>query len=218
MGNRTPFQRLLDETVASGLGRALRADGYRKERRTWHRASGDLVRIVNVQASAWNTADVGRFTVNLAVYAPKAEVIAGRPVSMKPKEYQGLLRVRLPRLVTGRDDWWEISATQDPSEVLRDVCRAWGTEGRAWMETHSDAGRLLAALGTRGWLLDAARLALGVLEDREAARGFVRRLLAEEVSESHLERVRDFARRNGLLEGTAGDPPAGPRGRPASKA
>jgi Domain of unknown function (DUF4304) len=59
------------DLIASGeLGARLKAHGYRKKGRTFHRRTDESVCIVNVQARQSNVGFTGTFTINLGVYFP----------------------------------------------------------------------------------------------------------------------------------------------------
>jgi len=74
---KTPAQARLDEVVAKALAPILKEAGYRKSGRTFRRKNGSCVQVVNVQASAWSSADSLKFTVNLGVFFE--EVSAANP-------------------------------------------------------------------------------------------------------------------------------------------
>jgi hypothetical protein len=141
---RTPVQRVLDEVIASALVPLLRAGGYRKEKRTFRRASPDCIQVVNVQASAWGTRTSQKFTVNLGVFFPKAQaVLEGySPVRLSqagPTESQCHVRQRLGMLMPEHDDvWWSIEAGRDSSRVSKAVGEAMTAFGVPWLEAMSN--------------------------------------------------------------------------------
>lgn len=141
---QTPAQHLLDKIVTDALVRVLREAGYRRDKRTFRRASAECIQVVNVQASQWGSATSQRFTVNLGVFFPKVQqALAGdSPIRLGrsgPTEYQCQLRRRLGQLMPQHDDiWWDIEAGQDPSRVSKELGEAVKAFGLPWLEAMAD--------------------------------------------------------------------------------
>lgn len=49
----------IDDLVRIHVHPVLKLAGFRRSNRTWNRAIGDLVHVVNIQASQWNDGDRG---------------------------------------------------------------------------------------------------------------------------------------------------------------
>ncbi len=199
MTSSTPFQEMLDEALRIGLSAVLRADGYRKDRRTFLRRAPQVVLVVGIQSSKWNTASDGQFTVNLGAYVPSASLVAGERLLARPKPHQCQLWERLGMLRSGRDDWWSLRKGESPEAVAADVVEAWNEVGRAWTERHADPRECIATLDRTGREETAAYVALGI-GDTEGARERVNRVMKACRMESHRFLVLAFARRNGLVE------------------
>ncbi|MBX5068619.1 DUF4304 domain-containing protein [Rhizobium lentis] len=96
----------IDDVIKLGFADLLRAHGFKKSGRNWHKADGENWLIVNVQASRSNFGDRGQFTVNLGVYMASVAALSGEGVAAgKPKEYESTIRERLGSLAYGQDHW-----------------------------------------------------------------------------------------------------------------
>ena len=76
--------RAIDAVVAAGLAPALAAAGFRKQARTFRRATSDgaVLHVVQVQGSKWNAGSTGEFTVELGLYVPRlAAALEWQPVT-----------------------------------------------------------------------------------------------------------------------------------------
>ncbi|GAA1246205.1 hypothetical protein GCM10009633_19230 [Janibacter melonis] len=106
-------QNALKDALRDIVGPAARAHGYRGSAPNWRKLSAGDCAVVNVQSSAWSSADHVKFTVNLA-FAPEpwlrwmVEETGRAPRSMP--EYHGLYREPLrPRdAAAGEDRWWDV--------------------------------------------------------------------------------------------------------------
>jgi hypothetical protein len=105
--------------IARSTGEWLRARGYRGTNRNWRFVDdGGNAVLVNLQRSRSSTADVVRFTVNVAVvnrrlWVWEYEDLADR---RKPDVWSGHWRAR-----PAGDHWWVVSAETDAQLVATDV-------------------------------------------------------------------------------------------------
>jgi hypothetical protein len=178
------------DLIANGeLGARLKAHGYRKKGRTFHRRSDESVCVVNVQASQSNVGSTGTFTINLGVYFPGIEEpLTGGAPSDPPREYDCTLRQRLGGLMpeTGGDRWWSVGA--DVGAVSEDVSEAWRVFGQPWLDAHATLAGARAELTRRNALHGA--LASMLLGDRAEAERLVRLYLAECPESATIARAR----------------------------
>ncbi|MEI2454819.1 MULTISPECIES: DUF4304 domain-containing protein [Lysobacter] len=159
----------IDAVVASGLAPLLKSHGFAKAGRSFHRRHGDRWQVVNVQASSGNSAAQARFTLNLGLYIPEIEVLAGNaPLAGKPKEYECTLRERIGALMPqARDHWWTLAPDSDPALLAPELADAFAAHGLPWLEGYADLAKVAARLAEAPTILAAAAaLAAG---DREAA-------------------------------------------------
>ena len=116
----SPAGELLDRVLADGVTPPLRAAGFRKSGRNYHRRLGGAVQVVNVQVSQAATGMEKEFFVNVGVAFDAICNLAGVPVLEKVKEYECSergTRSRLAELVPGAPEAWTVRAGEDPSGV-----------------------------------------------------------------------------------------------------
>ena len=188
----------IDEIITLDLGPRLKVAGYRKRGRTFHAASPDHVKVVNVQASRWNEGNTGSFTVNLGVFFPEVATLSeARPLRGPPKEYHCTVRQRLGLLMhDGKDIWWRIDSTTVSEVLARKVGTAWSVFARPWLERVSDLSGAHAELVSQKMCFRAAMISLLLRRPSEASE-----LLREaERRRPHAaSKIRDWGRRHDLL-------------------
>ncbi|RUM16864.1 DUF4304 domain-containing protein [Rhizobium phaseoli] len=112
----------IDEVIKLGLADLLKAHGFKRSGRNWHRADGENWLIVNVQASSSNFGENGKFVINLGVYVAAVAALAGEaPIDGKPKEYDSTIRERLGSLAYGEDHWWAIESGSNLDLISADL-------------------------------------------------------------------------------------------------
>lgn len=171
--------KLIDAVVAQGLAPLLKSHGFAKAGRSFHRRRGERWQVVNVQASSGNSAAQARFTLNLGLYVPEIEALAGHsPPAGKPKEYDCTLRERIGLLMPqARDHWWTLAPDSDPASLAPELAEAFAAYGLPWLEGHADLAGIAARLADAPTILAAAAaLAAG---DREAAARRIEHMKAE---------------------------------------
>lgn len=136
----------IDAVIALGLAASLKAVGFRKAGRTWHKAIGEDYLIVNVQASSGNVGSDGKFTINLGVYNSEIAKLTGAATQEKPKEYQAIIRERIGPISYGHDHWWEIHKNTDLSVVSADVVEKMEKYGLPWLDNHQSISSISQAL------------------------------------------------------------------------
>lgn len=160
----------IDEVIKLGFADLLKAHGFKKSGRNWHRADGENWLIVNVQASSGNFGVSGKFTINLGIYMAAVASLAGeRAISGKPKEMNSTIRERLGVLAYGRDHWWAIEPGLPLNSVSDDISQKMASFGLPWLESHCDVSRVAAFLRDSPSLLSASAVLL-TGDKEEAAR------------------------------------------------
>ena len=187
--------KLVDRTIALGLAELMKANGYRKAARNWHRASGDDWLLANVQSSVWNRASEGRFTVNLGVYSARVEELAGGPApTRKPVMAGSTVQDRAGSLAYGRDHWWTIGPVTDLDALSEDVVRTMREHGLPWLRSHAELPAISRALARQpSRQAVAAALLSG---DAEEATARFRKAVADRPAGS--ERLRSWTKDVGL--------------------
>ncbi|WP_459204243.1 DUF4304 domain-containing protein (plasmid) [Ralstonia pseudosolanacearum] len=141
------ISRSIDEVIRLSLADWMKAHGFKKNGRNWHKNQDDNWLIVNVQASQWNVGNEGKFAINLGVYATAIAALAGqRPLEGKPKEYESTVRVRLGVLAYGDDHWWSIAPHSDLTAISADVVEKMQLFGLPWLDAHTENWQISAAL------------------------------------------------------------------------
>jgi len=70
MSVKSETSRIIDRIIATGPAPLLKQNGFRKLARSFHAESGGLFKVVQFQASMWNSPDAAQFTVNLMIVLP----------------------------------------------------------------------------------------------------------------------------------------------------
>jgi len=174
--------RSIDAVVRDTVAPALEAAGFRKQARTFRRASGDAIHVVNVQGSTRNMGAEGRFTLILGIYFASVAALLTSPeaVSDAPAEMDCQLRQRIGPLMPGRQDhWWSIDATTDLAALGAEVVDAWHRHGAPWFDGLPDLVAAGARLEQQWSFHEAAAAALAdgdrALAARRLADGLTRR-------------------------------------------
>lgn len=192
---KTPAQAVLDQVIAFGLTPLLRPDGFMKARRNFRRQAERCVQVINVQASAWGTAQELKFTINLGVFFPEIHALKTflqwRPSAAGPTEYQCQCRSRLGELMPAhRDDWWTLRAGEDPAGMAAEVGDAVRGFGIPWLESRSTWNGARAVADP----IDAVAFAV-ISGDTDQARRHLGALLAQP---PHRDDLRAWGRGLGL--------------------
>lgn len=126
----------IDSIIKGAVAPILRAAAYRGSGRNFHKASADLVRLINIQASNSNSGSVGKFTVNLGLFFPSLNAIIGPPIKAKlPTEPECDVRMRIGFLMpVNADHWWTFDTGEDPSKLLSELSIALSVYALPWIE------------------------------------------------------------------------------------
>lgn len=182
---RTPAAAALDEVIRTGLAPPLKADGYRKDGRTFRRERERCIHVVNLQSSRSSTADEVRFTMNVGVYFRQVHALlagCGGPGRRGPTEADCTIRARIGPLSPARSDTWWTATRGSTPEALRaladELREAYERHARPWLDRVSDLRDTLDEVERIGDLRTAAAIQL-VLGDVAAARSNAERLVRE---------------------------------------
>ena len=187
----------IDTVIGLGFAEALKRDGYRKRGRTWLYLGEGFTRVVNVQGSSSNIGSTGNFTINLGVYFPEVERIAGRDLwGNSLNVWVCTIRCRLgEHMPPAHDKWWEINDRSDLQAIANDIVNAWEKYGKPWIIRFSDLKEVKnkAAKGDYR-LATEISIAIGELEE---AQHWLDKLLREYPNRDHALFI-DWAARYGL--------------------
>jgi hypothetical protein len=157
--------------VSCGLAQALKSAGYRKKGFNFGQdVSTTVVRLVNVQASQWNTAREGEFTINLGVYhRDLAELHDILPPVKSPKVYDCVIQQRIGLIMPERlDHWWSITRSTNIAALGAEVAEVWYEYGKPWLELHCSLKQAREFLITHNHFFLAAMASLALGQKREA--------------------------------------------------
>jgi hypothetical protein len=122
--NRTMHR--LECSIRDHLGPVLRDDGFVGPGRNFHRISGNLIHVVQVQGSRYG----GKFAVNLGIQPAAIPDVAGNsPDATKIKPELCEFRRRLSEV--GSDQWWDHAESKESMDAaVRAAASVYATIGR----------------------------------------------------------------------------------------
>ena len=120
----------------------LAAAGFKRKGLHLYRKIEELFHGINFQASQWNTASEGQFTVNLIVTSPVlyTEWI-GRPFPANPASALFPIQTRIER-----PDWWKVGSETDYSSLAIEVASTIEHYGIQFFTSYESNQALLAQL------------------------------------------------------------------------
>ena len=110
----------LQRILSSQISPFLRAKGFRRKGRTFHKWVGDNCQVINFQGSVSSDRLHHRFTINVSVFYGKLyRTLTGTDfIPEFPQESECQWRQRMGNLLPEhRDKWWTITL-DDPTDVL----------------------------------------------------------------------------------------------------
>jgi hypothetical protein len=173
----------------------MKERGYKKNAYTWHKQDAEVVKVLNVQLSQWNTSDEAQFTVNLGVYHAEFHALRGSaPPSKNLKEYECDVRLRIGDLMTGCDHWWCVASNKDNEEVAREFKDSIETRALPWLDGFGGLEDMLRFFVEKSMNFDAA-VAAHLLSDARVE-SFLR-AATQKTNEHFKGRVETWAREHG---------------------
>lgn len=195
----------IDEVIKIGIVPILKARGFRKKGRNFHKTVGEAVQVVNIQADRWNEGNAGRFTVNIGAYFRAVAEIAERwVVDGMPKEPECTVRYRLGMLMPEPGDkWWVLGKNTDDKHVAADVAEALNSYGLPRLEragTRDGLRSLFAIEGPNLSFDPRSPIALEILDgNMEQAAALLRERLEEaQHNPGFVRQMTEWGGRHGL--------------------
>ena len=187
--------RLIDQAIRESIAPTLKTHGFRKDGRNFRRREPNCIWIVNVQASAWNSNEEGRFTINLGVHFPTlVPYFPWKKDTDRPSEVRCLVRSRIGEL------WWKVSPTTNPDDLKADISPRLLQFALPWFEKHSNLHEarnwVLAQHHFPHWYAAAISLALN---ERDRALEEVQKSLAKRRGEPGPTTMIPWGQQHGLL-------------------
>ena len=195
---------IIDTIINYRLKQLLKEEGYRKTARTFKYRGDDFVRIVNVQASPWNSSNDGKFTVNLGIYFPKlAEIHDFMEVKQNPTESDCLVHERIGFLMpVKRDFWWPVKNTSSAAKLGDELAESWLGYGKPWIDRHSNLREARQFYLDRYHFPYIVSMMSVVLGDLEMATQMANKVIADHPE--MFNRVSTWARKYNVKLGSAG--------------
>lgn len=108
----------IDHLIHDYVHPLLKERGFRRRGRTWNRRFDELVQIVNVQASARNFGNFGRFFINIGISVPGLPHLGPhRDGDQFISERFCQLRLRIGQLMPTPVHAWHFYTSDNPDEV-----------------------------------------------------------------------------------------------------
>lgn len=195
--------------ISKFVFKELKASGFRRGGNHLYRPSHDVFHGVHFQASQWNSAQSGDFTISLVVTSPFVyEAWTGKPLPANPASALFPVQERIGRLMPGHTGWWLISESTDQEAVGHEVLHALTTYGLPFFDQYPDSDAILERLrqgaavpglpeAQRPLIQAALALAKG---HRDEAADLIRQALLRSEGSGFQKTVQLIGGRLGLLE------------------
>ncbi len=109
---------IIKDLIKETLFPPLNQRRFKKNAFTWHMNEDEIIKVVNIQFSKFNSANDSSFTINLGVFHPEFHAVRGSlPSSKNIKEYDCDVRIRIGKLMGKTDHWWDIAWNKDNEKV-----------------------------------------------------------------------------------------------------
>lgn len=118
MDLNSTLKKLINETIAP----LLKGLGFKKSGNNFYREVGEVGQCVNLQLSRWNSAESKEFTINIGLlHKGIFNTFLNKEFPKFPKEYDGLISMRLSYLKVERDVWYELNLSQDFESIVNQI-------------------------------------------------------------------------------------------------
>ena len=175
---KTAVADILAKAVKSGIAPLLKNGGYLRNGTHYYRSEPGVLKILNVQSSQWNSAQHGRFTINLGVHL-EALADLHLPMPDPPREEYCLLRERIGILLPeARDYWWDVTPSTDSAVLADQLQRVCEEYALPWLEKHGNTHSVAEELERKRQDRDAG-MAWLLLGDVPRATRIIRRCLQQ---------------------------------------
>jgi hypothetical protein len=129
----------IDLLLKTHIAPFLKARNFTRKGRHFWRDNGPVIDTLNLQKSQWNSGKDAKFCINLGLIWPEVEAsFRNKDRTPHPSADASTVSVRLGKLVTGRDHWWEVSIETNLDELESEVIKALTDYALPWMETGHD--------------------------------------------------------------------------------
>jgi len=109
--------------ILQALHGLLKPLGYRKSGNVFSLKTADVIHLIELQSSRYNTSDSCSFTINAAVFAPRA-IYPDIRARTKPSVGMAQWRSRIGSLMpTQIDSWWEAHGDVGGLEIANEIAQ-----------------------------------------------------------------------------------------------
>jgi hypothetical protein len=181
----------LDELVKKHLQPLLKSRGFHRKSRTWNRREADFTQVIHIQASRWNQADSGSFTINLGIFVESLyRVFAGEDPNQFIRDTECILRKRIGYVSNGAprqktDRWWRFDGNTDLAGLGKEINESLESYAIPFLDRNSSLRAIEAFLSSDiSWeaRTPTARIYLAIIKHRLNDRHAARELLKEVAS------------------------------------
>lgn len=133
--------------VSTYVAEAFKPDGFRRQAPHLWRERGDVINVINFQASQWGSAEAGRFTINLAsTNRHLYSTWTGRKFPANPAAAIWPVHIRIGALTSGTDLWWDVEESTDAHALAEFIVDSFRKDILTWFETYPSLAALDAGL------------------------------------------------------------------------
>jgi Domain of unknown function (DUF4304) len=133
--------------VSKELARQLPSAGFRRQSPHLWREKGELIHVINLQASPWGTSQEGQFTINLAITNRLIySTWTGKPFPSNPGAAVWPVQSRIGRVIGDHDHWWKVSDSTDVAALASSVVTQVRAPALDWFGVYPGLDALDAAL------------------------------------------------------------------------
>jgi Domain of unknown function (DUF4304) len=145
---RSVTQTAIRASSSTAFSGGLRAAGFSREGNHLHRPAGEVIHAVHFQASQFNEAIDGSFTVNLVVTSEFLfKAWTGDSLPRNPATALFPIVVRIGWLMPCRSDhWWRATADTNIDSLAADVARTIIDYGLPFFASYTDHGAILTSI------------------------------------------------------------------------
>jgi len=113
---------ILKNIVNESIAPLLKSLSFKKNGYHFYREVGDVVQCVNIQQSKWKSTDYKEFTINIGLLHKEIfNTHLNKELPKFPKEYDCLIRIRLPYLKYEKDNWYELDIKTEFASLVNHI-------------------------------------------------------------------------------------------------
>jgi hypothetical protein len=129
----------IDLLLKAHIAPFLKARKFTRKGRHFWRDNGSVIDTLNVQKSQWNSGADARFCINLGLIWPEVEAsIWNKDRTSHPSADRSTVGVRLGKLITGRDYWWDVFLKTNLDDLSLEIVKALTDHALPWLERGHD--------------------------------------------------------------------------------